>query len=803
MAAANGFVIESPDVRYGDTSENLTGGYLLAQKFTAPESGTLTITEIGLWATIDIEDNIRLKMFEHDAANNCPEGEVTNSYTDEIAGLGTIKKHYFTYSSKPTITGGAVYWMVGFADETIWYDKLDDELDEALYKAATYPTFPSGDTWHSHSNHADDFGFYAVYEVAGGTDELTATEIATGAPILAAPTIGQIHALTATEIAIGAPTLETPTIAQTHEAASASYDDVNTAVGLADPGDTVTVPTGTETWNSTLVISKGVSLIGAGSTNTVITNGAGGNLLQFSGLAADSPIRVSGFHFDGSDTLYTLVSIQGNNDGSWPYSSVRIDHNKFTEGSRSLWIMRWVYGVADSNEFHNCRIPFGANGDYLYSWGRAIAAGTGNNFFFEDNTITYDNDAPGAAHEQIYLQDAPRAVVRYNNMDTTAYTTDYVTVLDSHGNGAYYDTDPNTRGHPIFECYENTFAIYQATRFCYIRGGSSLIYNNAFTQETGDSDVLEFSDEESWQTILFNPLDEAWPAEDQIANTFIWGNTIDGTPIIAISLNSGSDAEFIVEDRDYFMHAPESSGGYEYYDDRAGAAGNGDPSDGTLVWDGDHANAYYPYTAYTYPHPLRGTDIYLTATEIATGAPALATATIGQTHALTATEIATGTPALETPAIGTNALTATEIATGAPTLAAPTLGQTHELTATEIATASPALAIPTIGQIHALGSTEITTGAPIIDIPVIGLSYGLFAADLYAGQPALDTATLAQIHALVASGIITGPPELGTPKLRIVYHELVLVTGAFTQLETVTGAFTQLVTVSGKLLEED
>ena len=195
----------------------------------------------------------------------------------------------------------------------------------------------------------------------------------------------------------------------------------------------------------------------------------------------------------------------------------------------------------------------------------------------------------------------------------------------------------------------------------------------------------------------------------------------------------------------------------------------------------------------------------LTATEIATGAPTLATPTIGQIHALTATEIATGAPALGTPApaIYINRLTAIEIATGAPILATPAIGQTHALTATEIATASPTLAVPTIGQIHALGSTEIATGAPIIDTSTIRLSDVLLADDLYAGQPTLDTATLAQIHTLVASGIITGPPELGTPNLRIAYQDLILVTGEFTQLVTVSGAFTQTVTVSGKLLEED
>lgn len=252
----------------------------------------------------------------------------------------------------------------------------------------------------------------------------------------------------------------------------------------------------------------------------------------------------------------------------------------------------------------------------------------------------------------------------------------------------------------------------------------------------------------------------------------------------------------------------------------------------------------------------------LTATEIITGAPTLATPTIRQTHELTATEIATGAPTLETPTVGTagtDALTATEIATGAPTLATPTvgqihaltvteiatgapalatatIGQTHKLTATEIATAAPTLAVPTSGQGHALTAAAIATGAPAIAVPTIGQIHALTAKEIAAGAPSLDTPTLAQIHALVASAIATGAPALGTPgvdaaddltataiilgapivgtpTLRAGYRELVLVTGELTQLETVTGAlnqletvtgaFTQTVTVSGKLLEED
>src|SRR5215218_1378957 len=56
-------------------------------------------------------------------------------------------------------------------------------------------------------------------------------------------------------------------------ARSASYVDVAAAVTLAANGDTVAVPAGTATWNTTLIINKAITLQGAGIGQTVILDG--------------------------------------------------------------------------------------------------------------------------------------------------------------------------------------------------------------------------------------------------------------------------------------------------------------------------------------------------------------------------------------------------------------------------------------------------------------------------------------------------------------------------------------------------
>jgi hypothetical protein len=59
--------------------------------------------------------------------------------------------------------------------------------------------------------------FIGAWEVASaGVDELTADSIATGAPVLGTPALGQAHALAATGITAGAPTLGAPALGQAH-----------------------------------------------------------------------------------------------------------------------------------------------------------------------------------------------------------------------------------------------------------------------------------------------------------------------------------------------------------------------------------------------------------------------------------------------------------------------------------------------------------------------------------------------------------------------------------------------------------
>jgi hypothetical protein len=140
---------------------------------------------------------------------------------------------------------------------------------------------------------------------------------------------------------------------------------------------------------------------------------------------------------------------------------------------------------------------------------------------------------------------------------------------------------------------------YSCYRAANLRGGSNLFFNNVVTTIDGSGCPIGLTEEEAWQTQFFGKLRTTWPAEDQITNSFFWNNTINGKPINVRTWHE-KDAPFIKKDRDFFLHEPKSTGGKSIYPTRNGA--------NNMVFIADSANAYFPYTPYVYPHPIRNGD---------------------------------------------------------------------------------------------------------------------------------------------------------------------------------------------------
>ena len=395
--------------------------------------------------------------------------------------------------------------------------------------------------------------------------------------------------------------------ADTHTATSCSLTDVTAAYNAASAGDTVAIPAGTCTWTSTLNVTKSINLIGAGSSSTVISRSSTGKIINVS-LSSDVPARISGIGFTFPTNKPVggyMIAIIVNGTG---LTQVRIDNNAFTKGYGVLWINGQVYGVADHNTFTNVNTNYWTgSGDT--EWNRTtIQAGTANAFFFEDNTIIVNNDSEEKSLDAVvYIQEGSSVVVRYNTFDASAFTTSTgtgLTILNNHGNQSYYN-GLGFRASPIFECYNNNISTYLATNLFGIRGGSVLIHDNTITSGAGGVIFSKLTEEEAWQSAFFSPLRTTWPAQDQVFNSFYWNNTLGGRPVYPYVETSSQT--FIQQDRDYFLHAPQSSGGYEYFTGSRKGGSTTAPTQtdtGSMGFSSSGANAYYPYTPYTYPHPL-------------------------------------------------------------------------------------------------------------------------------------------------------------------------------------------------------
>jgi len=423
------------------------------------------------------------------------------------------------------------------------------------------------------------------------------------------------------------------TEAGTIPASSCSYTDVASAYDAASAGDTVTIPAGSCTWSSTLTISKALTLKGAGSNSTIITSNTSGRLVVIQ-ASTDIPIRVTGLGFNlgstdnGKRAMHIINT--STNGTAVALKQIRIDNNAITGGGRYAVEFRGkIWGVFDHNTCTNVNVCVFTTGNshYLWvgSWGDPSSAsspgpkaGTSNALFIEDNTFLMTGPSTVAYDAPTYYQEGPIVVTRYNTFQSTIASPNFMTLaLNDHANqnyGIYPPYRNDLRGLPLHEFYNNTLSATRSHVMLGIRGGSFLIHNNTITC-TSCGAIIQFSEEEAWQTAFFSPLRSVWPAQDQIHNTFIWNNTVNGSPLTSIDWDDDCGtggvkcSVFIQQNRDYFMRAPQASGGREYFSGRPGGSSAPPTSSdgGTMIFTSSGANQYYPYTPFTYPHPLTQT----------------------------------------------------------------------------------------------------------------------------------------------------------------------------------------------------
>src|SRR5262245_47551556 len=151
--------------------------------------------------------------------------------------------------------------------------------------------------------------------------------------------------------------------AATIQASSCSRDHVAAAVNSAGDGDTVVIPAGSCTWNSTVTIdNKSITLQGAGVDRTIITDGisspanAGKPRMLDWFVKMGGISRLTGFTFHGGTSGGNDNFNSGHILMAGSSRSVRVDHNKFIPTRSSMMFFRGnVTGVVDHNQIQLSR----------------------------------------------------------------------------------------------------------------------------------------------------------------------------------------------------------------------------------------------------------------------------------------------------------------------------------------------------------------------------------------------------------------------------------------------------------------
>lgn len=335
--------------------------------------------------------------------------------------------------------------------------------------------------------------------------------------------------------------------AATIKAKSVSFEDVSSAVASAKDGDTVTIPAGTASWTSALLITKGITLQGAGNDSTVILDDipreerrearvkrkqpTGPNQRELEQprraalrpkskpgpgsarprkesksavmrieLSRNQSFRMTGFTFRyGSRTSRPAQGACIKITGTCP--SVRVDHCHFDQlYQNGLFFAGWIYGVVDhcifdgraaagtifSMTVYNGLTWGGGTNDHGDgSWAEPAYFGSEKFLFIEDNN--FNNLGQVATTPAIDCKMGGRYVARYNTFNNVVMITGHGT--ESGGRG---------RSQRAIEIYNNTATATFRQSIGQSRGGTAVYHNNAWKGNYGSNSIAQKVYREFW-----------------------------------------------------------------------------------------------------------------------------------------------------------------------------------------------------------------------------------------------------------------------------------------------------------------
>lgn len=341
-------------------------------------------------------------------------------------------------------------------------------------------------------------------------------------------------------------------------ASSNSAADVQTAIGLALPGDTISVPAGAVTWDSAgVTCNKGIIIDFSGVS---VTRGTGTTTLVAVTTHSTDRFRLTGGTFE--QTVGNVGGVYPKqftvNGSAFTNAKFRVDNCTFrsTASSAQLIAVYKAWGLID-----NCTITGDDASELIHNeawgsgvttgWSDDVVPGSGDALYIEDCVISkYDQTDPyfwGTSALQSYY--GSRTVIRYCTLNYCQ--------IDQHGT-------PGSVGARWWEIYNNNFTIPAGggnqSNYMDLRAGSGVMFGNTKSGGTNaGSGTIALREEDAGG---YPELYQIGRGKDQALDpAYCWDN---------FKLPSGQ-ATYVIDGRDYYSNTEKPG-----------------------------------YTPYEYPHPLQG-----------------------------------------------------------------------------------------------------------------------------------------------------------------------------------------------------
>jgi hypothetical protein len=318
-----------------------------------------------------------------------------------------------------------------------------------------------------------------------------------------------------------------------YNSADCSRAAVATAVGLAEDGDTVTVPACDETaWTDGMVLTKAIVLQGGGAgTTTLKVN------FSYSGTLGDPKFalftyyptlpdaahrfRITGFTINNDNKAQT-ISIY---NPAATAENIRIDHNILIAGAsyRNIYVNGTVFGVIDNNTVTGYGFSFYGTGTTQWD---SITRNFGDEkqLYVEDNAFSSMDGIHGSGQGGRYAH-------RYNSYSGTT-----VCIVEFHGNqpggnDCIGDSTCGNIGTMVVEVYGNDWNLGAggAGNVVDQRGGKALIFLNKLTNGVNST---AYAREEY--------ADNLWPVGSYVqkpTESYWWANISSTQGLLPSSVN--------------------------------------------------------------------------------------------------------------------------------------------------------------------------------------------------------------------------------------------------------------------------